>query len=221
MTHINKIKDIINSEKDIASKELFNAAVNADTKQIESLSKEVQLINSLSEMINQTSKKKTLKSSQKTKTPQKNNKNTNQEKNPIIDSEVTVIPITENLTNKRPVSIEMDGKTELVNSFRSLTETACRMAYNKDSSKFMALCDNPNVNGDKHLYFAKNNKDMSDPAMIGSGRNAIYVDVAKLAINNMYFLKKALTELGYDLQNIKVSVDPNYSRKPREKKQAQ
>ena len=54
--------------------------------------------------------------------------------------------------------------------------------------------------------------------MIGSGKNAIYVDVSKLAINNLYFLKKSLEELGYDLSAIKVSIDPNYSRKPREKK---
>ena len=218
MNHINKIKEIINSEKDIASKELFDAAVNANTKQIEELSKELQIINSVFSVLDSTAQKE--RKPAKNQTKHNTNKKSTKEKNPITDAETTVIPITENLTNKRPVSIEMDGKTELVNSFRSLTETACRMAYNKDSSKFIALCENPNVNGDRHLYFAKNNKEMSDPAMIGSGRNAVYVDVAKLAINNMYFLKKALSELGYNLENIKVAIDPNYSRKPREKKHA-
>lgn len=218
MTHINKIKEIINSEKDIASKELFSAAVNADTKQIESISKEIQIINDLDAVLNNLN----VKDSKPKKKNKNINKNENDSKtNPIMDTETTTVAITENLTNKRPMSIEMDGKTEIVNSFRSLTETACRMAYNKDTSKFMTLCDNPNVNGDRHFYFAKTNKDMSDPAMIGSGRNAVYVDVAKLAINNMYFLKKALVEMGYNLEDIKVSIDPNYSRKPREKKQVQ
>ena len=112
----------------------------------------------------------------------------------------------------------MNGKTELTNSFRSLTEAACRLAYEKDRNSFAKLCENPNVNGDKHQYFASTSLGMSDPAMIGSGKNAIYVDVSKLAINNLYFLKKSLEELGYDLSAIKVSIDPNYSRKPREKK---
>jgi len=217
MTHINKIKEIINIEKDIASKELFSAAVNADTKKIEELSKEIQMINNVDSILNDSYANEP-KPKKKNKNSSKNENNS--QSNPITDVETTTVAITENLTNKRPVSIEMDGKTELVNSFRSLTETACRMAYNKDASKFMTLCDNPNVNGDRHLYFAKTNQDMSDPAMIGSGRNAVYVDVAKLAINNMYFLKKALVELGYNLENIKISIDPNYSRKPREKKHA-
>lgn len=212
MSRINKIKEIINTEKTQASRELFDAAVSANTKKIESLSKEVQIINSLYEVI-----EKNIKKPENTKSSKKNQSNNT---NPITDTENTTFSITDDLTNKRPLSINMDDKNELVNSFRSLTETACRLAYNKNPHGFMELCNNPNVNGDKHAYFAKDSKDMSDPVMIGTGRNAVYVDIAKLAINNLYFLKKSLTELGYNLADIKVSIDPNYSRKPREKKQA-
>ena len=214
MTHINKIKELITSEKNAASKHLFDAAVNANTPKIEEISKEIQILNKLESILNKNE-------SNNAEKEHKQKKETNKEpqkKNPIVEEETTVMSISDNLTNKRPVSIEMDGKTEIVNSFRSRTETACRLANSKNHSKFAALADNPNVNGDKHKYFATNSNDMTDPVMIGSGRSAIYVDVAKLAINNLYFLKKALTELGYDISTIKVAIDPNYSRKPREKK---
>lgn len=214
MTHINKIKEMITSEKNIATKNLFEAAVNANNSKIEEISKEIQILNKLEAIL---FKNETPNNHKNNKQNKESAKDTHKN-NPITDSEMTVFSIADNLTNKRPISIEMDGKTEIVNSFRSLTETACRLANSKNHSKFVALADNPNVNGDKHKYFATNSADMTDPVMIGSGRSAIYVDVAKLAINNLYFLKKALTELGYDIANIKVAIDPNYNRKPREKK---
>ena len=210
MMYTNKIKEMITTEKDNASKNLFEAAVNANTSKIEEISKEVQILNKLEAVFNEFEKPAKAK---KHNAPQKENT-----KNPVLDAETTIYSIADNLTNKRPVSIEMDGKTEIVNSFRSLTETACRLANAKNHSKFASISENPNVNGDKHQYFSSNSNGMSDPVMIGSGRNAVYVDVAKLAINNLYFLKKALTELGYDISQIKVAIDPNYTRKPREKK---
>lgn len=213
MIHINKIREFIASEKELASQELLNAAMSSNTKAILSISEEIKEINKIESSFSNYAPTKTKSKKSNTKTEEHKNNFVNNTNN-----EQTVFAITEDLTNKRPVFVEMDKKTESVNSFRSLTETACRLAYEKNPSKFLELCKNPNVNGDRHQYFSKTNNDMSDPVMMGTGRSAVYVDIAKLAINNMYFLKKSLIELGYDLNNIKVTIDPNYIRKPREKK---
>ena len=218
MNRINQIKESIVAQKEQAAKELYEAALKANTSSIQSLSNDIKIIDKLLKQFDandQTTDKNHVAPHKKA--IQRNN-NEKKPESPVAESETTVLPITANLTNKRPLAIEMNGKTELTNSFRSLTEAACRLAYEKDRNSFAKLCENPNVNGDKHQYFASTSLGMSDPAMIGSGKNAIYVDVSKLAINNLYFLKKSLEELGYDLSAIKVSIDPNYSREPREKK---
>lgn len=212
MNRIEKIKEVVLTEKENATKELYDAALNADTKSVAVIATDIKMLEKLlANFINEEPEKKS---------NNKNNKQTNSEeqKTSAMESETSSYPITANFTNKRPLSIEMDGKTELTNSFRSLTEVACRMAYDKNRSRFASLCSNPNVNGDRHQYFSTTSQGMDDPVMIGSGKSAIYVDTAKLAINNLYFLKKALSELDYNLDEIKVEVDPNYTRKSREKK---
>ncbi len=207
MNRIEKIKEVVISEKEAAAKELYEAALNADTKSVSVIATDIKMLEKLLEnLIVTTPKKKNTK------------KNEQEEASPLNnETEITSYPITANFTNKRPLSIEIDGRTELTNSFRSLTEAACRIAYDKNRTKFASLCSNPNVNGDKHQYFSTTSQGMDDPVMIGSGKNAVYVDTAKLAINNLYFLKKALSEMDFNLDKIKVEVDPNYTRKPREK----
>lgn len=215
MNRIEKIKAVVLTEKENATKELYDAALNADTKSVAVIATDIKMLEKILE--NLVYEKPQQKKQNKKKNS--NNKNEQNNKEPdITETETSTYPITANFTNKRPLSIAMDGKTELANSFRSLTEVACRLAYDKNRSKFASLCSNPNVNGDRHQYFSTTSQGMDDPVMIGSGRSAIYVDTAKLAINNLYFLKKALSELDYNLDEIKVEVDPNYTRKSREKK---
>lgn len=228
MSYAIAIKEFITSSKDKASAELVNAAIKADSNKIAELSKDIKILDQINTYVDKltgsitTEKPSTAKSS-KSQPKQSTNKTKAQSKNTSPATEAKSEPVTmtlaDDMTNKRPVSVTIGKKTEAVNNFRSLTETACRIAYESDPSKFMALCDNPNVNGDKHQYFTKNENAIPDAVMLGTGSSAVFVDVPKLAVNNLYFLKKALTAIGYEPSKIKVTVDGNYSRKPREKKQ--
>ena len=57
---------------------------------------------------------------------------------------------------------------------------------------------------------------MEEPTEIkAKSGETFYIDAGRLSINNMLFLRKALKILGIDEKNIKIKVDPNYTRKPR------
>lgn len=209
MNNLEKLKEIIESEKATIAEELYKAAELNDKEKFNISSANIQKLKMIEDILLDNP-------NNNTKRPQKSKK---EEQRPIKkNSELTVLPITENFTNKRPTLIEMDGQSMPVNSFRSLTETACRIAYNNHTEDFISLCKNPKVNGDRHQYFAHSKTGMNDPVMLGNGSKAVYVDISKLAINNLFFLKKALTEINYDLSKIMVTINPSYFRKPREKK---
>lgn len=137
----------------------------------------------------------------------------------LLNEKQSIVPLSSDMTNKKPTAVSLLGETHVVNSFRSLTEAVCRELYKMDSNKFISLEHNLQVNGDKHKYFSmKQESTMTDPVIIGSGVRSIYIDVAKLAINNLFFLKKVVKEMGVNPDDVKVSLDTTYKRKPREKK---
>jgi hypothetical protein len=136
--------------------------------------------------------------------------------------EPQTVTMSDDLTNRRPVSFSFMGETYSSNSFRSLAETLCRQLYMYDTKNFMNLENIPSVNGDKHKYFSREKMNlMSDPVMIGSGANIIYVDIAKLAINNLFFMKRVCSAMGLDPKNISITLDPSFARKPRTKKDSE
>ncbi len=212
MNSFEKVKEIIEKEKSIIAEELYRAAETNDKEKLNMASENIHKIKMIEAILSETNTTKITKNNTQKKKPKSNDKNSQN------ITELTVLPITENFTNKRPTTIEMDGQSQAVNSFRSLTETACRIAYNNHTDDFIKLCKNPRVNGDRHQYFAHSKTGMNDPVMLGNGSKAVYVDISKLAINNLFFLKKALKEMDYDLSKIMVTINPEYFRKPREKR---
>jgi hypothetical protein len=136
-----------------------------------------------------------------------------------IDNAPEVVPLTADMTNRRPLSVTIFNETHLANSFRAVAETVCRKLYEQNQNEFLALENNPTVNGDRHKYFSrKQEHGMTDPAIIGSGYKSIYIDVAKLAINNMFFLKRVVSVMNVDPNTVYIALDPNFQRKPREKR---
>lgn len=128
--------------------------------------------------------------------------------------------ISEDMRSKRPVAVTVNGNRFEVSSFRDMTKTVCEYMLETNPKAFLKLEDNDDVNGSEHKYFSNSETDgMNDPVEIcSSNGNSCFVDIAKLSMNNLLFLRKMLTALGVDEKSVQIEIDPNYQRKPRTKK---
>lgn len=209
---VNDVVKFLNEKKDELQKSLIESAASSKPN-ISDIAKEYGLISKMLGMV-PSEKKETTKTKRSTAAKRRSSK-TSQKK----DENAVAVTMTDDLTGKRPIAFNFMGKTYDVNSFRSLSESLCRVLYEHDKQNFVNLENIPSVNGDKHKYFSKEKSDvMSDPVLIGDGNDAIYVDIAKLSVNNLFFLKRVCSAMGIDPNKIPIYIDSNYVRKERTKK---
>jgi len=123
--------------------------------------------------------------------------------------------IDDDLSNRRPTFVKFQGLAKNVYSWRHMVEEICRELYKIDKEKFLSFVRNKELNGTKSNYFAKSGKDMESPALIGESGRGIFVDTAKLVVNDFSFLKKVLKVYGFSGKDVNVMIDPNYRRKQR------
>ena len=126
--------------------------------------------------------------------------------------------IGDDMRGLRPMSVSLFGDKREVSSFRDVVRAICDIAYAHNTNAFENLASVDDVNGSEHRYFSKNPENIDEPEELSFNNKEFYVDVAKLAMNNMLFLRKALKQLGIDERNVKIEINPDYQRKPRETK---
>jgi len=222
--YVSDAKSFLEDSMGNANKELLESAINGNTENVQGLSQIIYKFAQIKRMLDEDSSQLqstnpiTTYISPSTKTIKQKNEADNTTMLNSNGNAETVTILTD-MTNKRPYSLTMFDETHLTNSFRAVAETVCRVLYDKNQNEFLKLENSPNVNGDKHKYFSrKQEPGMTDPSIIGSGYKSIYIDVAKLAINNLFFLKRVITAMNADPNKIFVTIDPNFRRKTREKR---
>ena len=145
-----------------------------------------------------------------------NNKQKNISDNQINENKV--FTLDDKLTNRKPRAVEFNNTYNEVNSWRHMAEVLCRELYNMNNELFASFVRSKEMNGTRANYFSKSGKDMEAPVLIGEGGTGIFVDSAKLVANDFFFLKKALTKYGLSAKDVIVSIDPEFKRKIRTKK---
>lgn len=211
-TQIKNIETVLDEIRSELNDSMLKSAHKSDTQAVNETMKDISVINSISAMFirprKATAKKasaaKTGKAANKTeKTGGKVSKNTYR--------------LGDDMKGKRPQEVIINGDKYEVSSFRDMTKVICESAFSLNPAAFTNLANVEDVNGGEHVYFAKKKTDkMEEPTEIkAKSGETFYIDAGRLSINNMLFLRKALKILGIDEKNIKIKVDPNYTRKPR------
>lgn len=211
-TQIKNIETVLNEIRSELNDSMLKSAHKSDTRAVNETMKDISVINSISAMFirprKATAKKASAAESGKTankteKTGGKANKNTYR--------------LGDDMKGKRPQEVIINGDKYEVSSFRDMTKVICESAFSLNPTAFANLANVEDVNGGEHVYFAKKKTDkMEEPTEIKAKSGEIfYIDAGRLSINNMLFLRKALKILGIDEKNIKIKVDPNYTRKSR------
>lgn len=236
-TRVKEINSVLTVTKEELIKAMIANAEASKPKEVEAVMKDISLINQAMEIlglhkISRTTKKadsvvktSTSKATKASKTSVKTSKNTadteNKESNPTKRGRKKIsYMLSDDLKAKRPKAVIFEGERHDVSSFRDMTKTICEIAFNKNPEAFRDLENNRDVNGSNHPYFSSvPDGSMNEAVEIqNSEGQSTFVDVAKLAMNNMLFLRKALKVLGISEDSVKIEIDPNYVRKPRTSK---
>lgn len=211
-TQIKNIEAVLNEVRSELNDSMLKSAHKSDAQAVNETMKDISVINSISAMFIHP-KKAAAKKTSAAKTGTSVNK---AEKTSMRASKNTY-HLGDDMKGKRPQEVIINGDKYEVSSFRDMTRVICESAFSLNPTAFTNLANVEDVNGGEHVYFAKKKTDkMEDPTEIkAKSGETFYIDAGRLSINNMLFLRKALKILGIDEKNIKIKVDPNYTRKPR------
>lgn len=211
-TQIKNIETVLNEIRSELNDSMLKSAHKSDTQAVNETMKDISVINSISAMFIRP-RKATAKKASAAKT----GKTTNKTEKTGGKASKNTYRLGDDMKGKRPQEVIINGDKYEVSSFRDMTKVICESAFSLNPTAFVNLANVEDVNGGEHVYFAKKKTDkMEEPTEIkAKSGETFYIDAGRLSINNMLFLRKALKILGIDEKNIKIKVDPNYTRKPR------
>lgn len=215
---ISNITTTLKEAREQYSKEILKAIDTNSTDDILEISNNVQNINMALSIFEKSINKNVSNSNGGAKRGRKP-KNIETMENKEKSVSKNIMTLDDNLVGKRPIGVTIERHKFEVSSFRDVVRVVCNYFFNKDIDMFKSLVNNPSVNGDEHQYFSiemMEGKNLDE--LVNDNGETMYVDTAKLAVNNMFFLKRMLAALNFDIKKIKLTIDENYTRKERTKK---
>lgn len=133
------------------------------------------------------------------------------------ESQSNSVTLASNLTNYRPKSVNFNGKSEDVSTWRGVSEFVLKNLYSENIKNFTALLHSADIDKEKP-YFAKASDNMTAPLQLGHGKDVVYADVSRVTNNDFFILKKTLNSLNHTADEVVIELDPDYSRKKVEKR---